>query len=240
MSRTIIVTGASKGIGRAAATLLAQDGWSVIGLARSAPADFPGEFHQVDFADAAATQRLAERFAARGEIVGIVNNSGAARAESFGSIDPAEMFAMIAFNLRPALQLTQAILPNMRAARFGRVVNITSMVTRGLPLRASYGAAKAALESLTRTIASENATAGITANAVAPGPTETELFRANSPPGSASEARYLAQIPMRRFAAPAEIASAIAFLASEGAGFITGQTLFVDGGAGLGAPAAAS
>jgi NAD(P)-dependent dehydrogenase (short-subunit alcohol dehydrogenase family) len=146
------------------------------------------------------------------------------------------MLALIEFNLRPVLQFTQAILPNMKAARFGRVVNVTSLVTRGLPLRTSYAAAKAALESITRTIAIENAAFGITANAVAPGPTETELFRANNAVGSAGEARYLAQIPMGRLGAAAEIAAAIAFLASEQAGFITGQTLFVDGGASLGAP----
>ena len=236
-TRSIIVTGASKGIGRAASALLAADGWSVIGIARTAPTDFPGEFIAADLSDVAATQDVAERLAQRSDVVGIVNNAGAARGEAFGTVEPSAMMDLIGFNLRPVLQLTQAILPNMRAARFGRVVNVTSLVTRGLPLRTSYAAAKAALESITRTIAIENAAHGITANAVAPGPTETELFRANNAPGSAGEARYLAQIPMGRLGAPAEIAAAIAFLASVPAGFITGQTLFVDGGASLGAPA---
>jgi NAD(P)-dependent dehydrogenase (short-subunit alcohol dehydrogenase family) len=95
-------------------------------------------------------------------------------------------------------------------------------------------ARKAALESLTRTMAVELAGAGITANAVAPGPTETELFRANNPRGSSGEARYLAQIPAGRFGKPYEVAAAIAFLASDEAGFISGQTLGVDGGASLG------
>jgi 3-oxoacyl-[acyl-carrier protein] reductase len=80
----------------------------------------------------------------------------------------------------------------------------------------------------------ELAADGITANAIAPGPTETELFRANNPPGSEGEACYLRRVPMRRFAQPEEIAAAIAFLAGEKAAFITGQTLFVDGGASLG------
>jgi NAD(P)-dependent dehydrogenase (short-subunit alcohol dehydrogenase family) len=83
-------------------------------------------------------------------------------------------------------------------------------------------------------MAIELAADGITANAIAPGPTETELFRANNPPGSEEEARYLKGVPMRRFAQPAEIAAAIAFLAADKVAFITGQTLFVDGGASLG------
>jgi 3-oxoacyl-[acyl-carrier protein] reductase len=122
----------------------------------------------------------------------------------------------------------------MQAARFGRIINVTSLVTLGLPFRTSYAASKAALESLTRTVAIEQAEYGITANAVAPGPTETELFRANNAPGSDGEARYLAQVPMKRLGAATEIAAVIAFLASDAAGFVTGQTLFVDGGASLG------
>ena len=235
MSRAIVVTGASKGIGRASADLLAESGWAVIGIARNRPEDFPGDFIEVDLSDMAALTTFSFDLAKRPNVLGIVNNAGAARAEAFGEVDPAEMLDLIAFNLRPALQLTQAILPNMQRAGFGRVINVTSLVTRGLPFRASYAASKAALESLTRTIAIEQAAYGITANAVAPGPTETELFRSNNPAGGAGEARYLAQIPLGRLGAPREVAAAINFLASQGAGFMTGQTLFVDGGASLGA-----
>ncbi len=234
MVRSIVITGASKGIGRAAADALADRGWSVIGVARSSPASFPGVFLEADLADRRKTQDLAEDLNARGNVVGIVNNVGLARHERVDAVDP-DVFAMVMdLNVRPALQLTQALLPGMRAAGFGRIINITSLVTRGLAFRSSYAAAKAALESITRTMAIELAADGITANAVAPGPTETELFRANNPQGSEGEARYLSRVPMRRFAHPSEVAAAIAFLASNAAGFITGQTLFVDGGASLG------
>lgn len=234
MKRAIVITGASKGIGRAAADALAVQGWSVIGVARHRSVTFPGEFLTVDLSDSAATAALGESLAQRGDVLGIVNNVGLARHEVVGSVDPSVFAEVMDLNIRPALQLTQAFLPGMRANGFGRIVNITSLVTRGFAFRSSYAAAKTALESLTRTMALELAATGITANAVAPGPTETELFRANNASGSEGEARYLSQVPMKRFAQPAEIAAAIAFLASDPAAFITGHTLFVDGGASLG------
>jgi 3-oxoacyl-[acyl-carrier protein] reductase len=234
MGRSIVVTGASRGIGRAAAGLLATAGWNVIGVARSAPKDFPGDFLTADLGIPTATAALAERLATRGDVLGFVSNAGLARQEVFGQIDPMDFAAIADFNLRPTLQIAQALLPVMQRASFGRIITVTSLVTRGWPFRSSYAASKAGLESLTRTIAIEQAHCGITVNAVAPGPTETELFRDNNPPGSEGEARYLAQIPLRRLGRPEEIAAAIAFLASEAAAFITGQTLFVDGGASLG------
>jgi 3-oxoacyl-[acyl-carrier protein] reductase len=104
----------------------------------------------------------------------------------------------------------------------------------GVANRTAYAAAKAAMLSLTRTRALELAETGITVNAVAPGPTETELFRQNTPAGSEAERRFLSLVPMKRLGRPEELAAAVAFLLSEDAGYITGQTLFVDGGASVG------
>jgi len=234
MTKSIVITGASKGIGRAAADALAVQGWTVIGVARSAPQSFPGEFISTNLADRHQTGALASALRARGNVLGIVNNVGLAKHETIDAVDLREFATIMDLNVRPALQLTQALVPGMRSARFGRIINVTSLVTRGFAFRASYAAAKAALESLTRTMAIEFAAQGITANAIAPGPTETELFRTNNPPGSEGEARYLSSVHMKRFAQPEEIAAAIAFLAGDKAGFITGQTLFIDGGASLG------
>ena len=232
--RTILVTGASKGIGRALSNRLAADGHQVVGIARHADPTFPGELITVDLADAEATQTALDELAAQWHIDGIVNNVGLVRPQPLEQVMLRDLADVLDLNLRPALQIVQAALPGMRAAQFGRIVNVSSLTVLGLPQRTSYAAAKAALISFTRTWALELATSGITVNAVAPGPTETELFRENSPPGSASEARFLAIVPMNRFALPSEIAAAVAFLLSDEAAYITGQTLFVDGGASLG------
>src|SRR5256884_8795117 len=100
----------------------------------------------------------------------------------------------------------------MRSARFGRIINVTSLVTRGLAFRGSYAAARAALESLTRTMAVELAADGILANVIAPGPTQIEMFHANNPPGSEGEGRYLRSVPLKRVALLQEFSVAVVFL----------------------------
>ncbi|EQB33777.1 SDR family oxidoreductase [Sphingobium ummariense] len=234
MARTFLVTGASKGIGLALAHRLTRDGHKVVGLARGANAEFPGTLVPVDLADTRATDAVLADLTGRFSFDGVVNNVGLVRPQRLGSVDLTALEDVMRVNLHPALQAVQALLPGMTERGWGRIVNISSLTVLGAVERTAYAAAKAALVSFSRSWALELATTGITVNAVSPGPTETELFRANNQPGSEGEGRYLSAVPMRRFGRPEEIAAAIAFLLSEDAGFITGQTLHVDGGASVG------
>lgn len=234
-SRRVLITGASKGIGLATARRLHGQGHEPVGIARAAPAGFPGQFIEADLGDVVATREAADEALRTGNVDALVNNVGLVRPAMLGEIDLDDLARVFDLNVRTAVQLTQAVIPGMQARGWGRIVSLTTLVTLGHPGRTSYGAAKAALDFCTRAWAGELATSGITVNAVAPGPTETELFRASSPVGSASEKLYLDRVPQRRFGRPEEIAAAICFLLSDDAGFITGQTLRADGGGSIGA-----
>lgn len=234
MPRTFLVTGASKGIGLALSQRLAADGHRVIGIARHAVDAFPGTLIPLDLSDSVAAGQVLAEIAQSHIIDGVVNNVGLVRQQRLGEITLDALDAVLRVNLHPAVLTAQAALPGMRAQGWGRIVNIASLTVLGAVDRSAYAAAKSALISFTRGWALELAGSGITVNAVAPGPTETALFRANNQPGSAGEARYLAGVPMGRFGRPEEIAATIAFLLSEDSGFMTGQTLHVDGGASIG------
>ncbi|MFG1930923.1 SDR family oxidoreductase [Mycobacterium sp. NPDC048908] len=233
--RRILITGASKGIGRAVADRMAAAGNIPVGVARTKPADFPGEFVELDLADRAATNDALASILAGGRVDGVVNNVGYVQMGRIGSIDLDHLFDTYDMNVRTAVQVVQAVLPGMLAAGWGRIVNVTSLTTLGTTERTPYAAAKAALETCTRIWAKELALTGITVNAVAPGPTETEMYRQRSPVGSEREAHLLNSIPLGRVGKPAEIAHAICALLDEDAGYITGQIIRADGGGSLAA-----
>ncbi|MGD0069562.1 MAG: SDR family oxidoreductase [Streptosporangiaceae bacterium] len=229
-ARRVLITGASRGIGYALAERLARLGHVPVGFARSSPAEFPGEFQEVDLASRRATDAALSKVLSDGPVDAVVNNVGLGRPGMLGEIDLDDLAELYDLNVRAAVQVTQAVLQSMKARGWGRIVNVTSLVTVGLIDRTAYGASKAALEFCSRAWASELGGSGITVNSVAPGPTETGLFRQHNPEGSPSAERFLASSRLGRFARPGEIAAAIAFLLSEEAGYITGQTLRVDGG----------
>lgn len=234
-SRTILITGATKGIGLAATKRLIAGGHQVIGVARQTThEDFPGTLYIADLSDEKTTENIFKQIRSNHTIDGIVNNVGIAIPQSIDQITLIDFNKVWNINVRPAIQAMQIFKDQMITKRWGRVVNIASRVVLGIENRSTYAAAKAALIAFTRSWALELAKTGITINAVAPGPTETERFRLYRKPGSAEEQKSLSSVPMGRIGKPDEIAAAIEFFLSESASFITGQTLFVDGGASIG------
>lgn len=238
MADTFVVTGASRGIGLATASRLADQGHRVVGVARNPPeTGFPGAFHGADLGDEQDTARVMMEIADTYAVDGIVNNVGLNILESLGGVDLDHLRQVLDMNLRTAVQCTQAVVDGMRRRGYGRIVNISSRGALGSPQRTSYAAAKAGIVGMTRTWAIELAPAGITVNCVAPGPTATDMFRRNNLEGERGEdnrRRFLSQIPMGRFGEPQEVATAITFFLGRDASFVTGQFLHVCGGSSLG------
>jgi len=231
----VVVTGASRGIGRALVEYLAREQRKVIAISRNPPEQpMPAEFVSIDLADAASVKDKLGEIASRYTVTRLVNNAGAPYPESLDDVTLENYQAATDINLRAALLCTQAFLPTMRKSAFGRIVNISSRAALGKEMRASYSAAKAGLIGFTRTCALELAPAGITVNAVAPGPIATELYLRNNPSDEKSLKAVSSRIPMQRLGRPEEVAAAITFFLSDASSYVTGQVLYVCGGASVG------
>lgn len=228
---TTLVTGVSRGIGRAIADALIADGHTVIGLSRTPPDNtFRGIFHRVDLTDRTAAAEMLAAVTAEHQVDNLVNNAGGGFHAPIEEITLDQLDKTVALNLAQLIQCTQACLPAMKAKGRGRIVNIGSRAALGKAGQSVYGGSKSNVHGLTRTWALELGKHGITVNSIAPGPIATDLFRKNNPPESPRTKAIVNGILVGRMGEPEDIAGAASFLVSDRASFITGQTLFVDGG----------
>jgi 2-hydroxycyclohexanecarboxyl-CoA dehydrogenase len=242
--RTVVVTGGANGIGAATARRLAEEGCTVGILDMDAAGeDVAGEirargrrasFHAADITDYDAVSRAVERFeAAFGPLSFLVNNAGWDRAQNFLETAPDFWRKVVAINLFGPLNVSHVVLRGMATRGFGRVVNIASDAGRvGSSGEAVYYACKGGIIALTKTLARELVGKGVILNTICPGPTDTAILRSflEGADGARIAEGLKRAIPMRRFGVPEDYPGLVAFLLSDEAAYITGQTISVSGG----------
>lgn len=232
-TRTALITGASRGIGRAMAARLTSDGWKVVNLDLTPPETGPeigDHWREVDLADIDATREVLRGVLAEGPVGALINNAAVGRMSAIDETSVEDFDLSVAVNMRAPMLCAQAVIPGMKEQGFGRIVNIASRAHLGKTLRTSYAATKGAIVSMTRVWALELAPHGISVNAIAPGPIRTELFERANPPDNPRTRQIIDAIPVGRLGEPADVAHAAAFFLDERSGFVTGQVLYVCGG----------
>lgn len=231
-----VVTGGSAGIGADLCKRMLDDGYEVISMARRAP-DWSHprlKTVQVDLLDAVATEQAAHAIAAEFAVTHFVHNAGVIWPKLLGEVKLEELQGLTQIHLGAAISLMQAVLPGMTERRFGRVVLMSSRGALGLQTRTAYSATKAGMIGMARTWALELAPQGITVNVVAPGPIQTEMYYAVIEPGSEREQALANSIPVKRVGRADDVTRAVMFFADPANSFVTGQTLYVCGGASVG------
>ena len=233
---TAIVTGGSAGIGKSIAQHLLSSGYTVLNLSRRASNYFHAGLIDVpiDLSDLDATRQLAGELANKHQIASVVHNAGVIRPALLEDVDLFDVGYLSRLHVQAGIALVQAALPAMKAARFGRIIIIGSRAMLGLETRTGYAATKAAQVGLVRTWALELGQFGITANCIAPGPILTDMFTDVVPEDSDTASRIAASLPVRRLGAADDVARAALFFMDPANSFVTGQTLFVCGGASVG------
>ncbi|HYF42131.1 MAG TPA: 3-oxoacyl-ACP reductase FabG [Ramlibacter sp.] len=237
-AQVALVTGASRGIGASIALELALRGFKVVGTATSdsgaaavtaALQAHGGQGARLDVNDAAAGEALVEStIKQHGGLQVLVNNAGITRDMLAMRLKDEDWDAVLDTNLKAVFRMSRAVMRTMMKQRYGRIINITSVVgASGNPGQANYAAAKAGVAGMTRALARELGSRGITVNCVAPGFIETDMTAALP---EEQQKALLGQIPLGHLGKPADVAHAVAFLASREAGYITGQELHVNGG----------
>jgi NAD(P)-dependent dehydrogenase (short-subunit alcohol dehydrogenase family) len=235
-ARFAVVTGGSAGIGKSVCQHLLAAGYQVISLARRTT-DIPHPRLRsvcVDLTDAAAATQAAQEIVQQYPITTVIHNAGVMRPALLPDVRLDDLDALVNLHLAAAVSLTQAALPAMREAHFGRIVLLSSRAALGLATRTSYSATKAGMIGMARTWALELAPQGITVNVVAPGPIQTDMFHEVIPVGSPKVEQVAQGIPVKRLGQPDDVARAVMFFVAPENGFVTGQVLYVCGGTSVG------